>query len=305
MRAHADISSTMREPWLQSPRVQNIIREAIRDRYSMIHYLYNLFFEAHTNGLPIMRPMWMEFPQNEMTFELNRQFMYGSQILVAPKMGDQHPSMSLLGGVTKVEVYLPPTEEWYETYSKKIMPQSDLPQIIHVADEQQGVFIRGGSILPKLNFQENRMSLLSAIEDPILLEIYPKHGADHTKEKPLAAGTLYLDDGESHAHLNHERTQVNFLWNGKNLSALKTLHDKNLYVPAATKVIDEVTIYGIPRSPSVVLNKYAMRAEGQGKVHADFVYIESSQEVHVYNLRIPVDQDLFYGREQDLLEFLQ
>ena len=84
----------------------------------MIHYLYNLFFEAHTSGLPVIRPMWMEFPQNEMTFELNRQFMFGSQVLVAPKMGDQHPSMPLFGGVTKVEVYLPPTEEWYDIYSK-------------------------------------------------------------------------------------------------------------------------------------------------------------------------------------------
>jgi len=293
----------MREPWLQSPRVKNIILEAIRYRYSMIHYLYTLFFEAHTNGLPIMRPMWMEFPQNEMTFELNRQFMFGSQVLVSPKMGDQHPSMNLFGGVTKVEVYLPPTDEWYELYSKKIMPQSDLPQIIHVADEQQGVFIRGGSIIPTLNFPESRMSLLQAIEDPIKLEVYPRH-AELKKDKPLAAGTLYLDDGESHNHLSHERTEVNFLWNCKMLSVMKILHDKNLYVKAATKIIDEVRIFGVPHPPKAVLNKFAMREKGQGKVHSDWVYIASTQEIHVYNLAIPVDEDLFYGKEQDLLEFL-
>ena len=118
MRAYGDMSSPVREPCLQSPRVQRTTLAAIHTRYSMIHYLYNLFFEAHTSGLPVIRPMWMEFPQNEMTFELNRQFMFGSQVLVAPKMGDQHPSMPLFGGVTKVEVYLPPTEEWYDIYSK-------------------------------------------------------------------------------------------------------------------------------------------------------------------------------------------
>ena len=126
-RAYSDKSSEIREPWLQSPRVQRTTLASIHSRYAMIHYLYNLFFEAHTNGLPIMRPMWMEFPQNEMAFELNRQFMFGQNILVAPKIGDQHPSMPLFGGVTKVEVYLPPSEEWYDIYSKQIMPVSDLP----------------------------------------------------------------------------------------------------------------------------------------------------------------------------------
>jgi alpha-glucosidase (family GH31 glycosyl hydrolase) len=87
-RAYSDKSSEIREPWLQSPRVQRTTLASIHSRYAMIHYLYNLFFEAHTNGLPIMRPMWMEFPQNEMTFELNRQFMFGQNILVAPKIGD-------------------------------------------------------------------------------------------------------------------------------------------------------------------------------------------------------------------------
>jgi len=238
-----------------------------------------------------------------MTFELNRQFMFGSNILVAPKMGDQHPSMPLFGGVTKVEVYLPPTEEWYDIYSKQIMPVSDLPQIVHVADEEQGTFVKGGSILPSLNFADHRQSILDAIDDPIRLEVYPRHKVV-SEELPHATGTLYLDDGESHAHLNHERTQVHFLWNGESLSVMKLLHDKNLYVPAATKLIDEVLIFGIKREPSAVLNKFAMRGNKQGKVHAEFVYIESAQEVHVYNLRIPVDEDLFYGKEQDLLKVL-
>jgi len=238
-----------------------------------------------------------------MTFELNRQFMFGSNILVAPKMGDQHPSMPLFGGVTKVEVYLPPSDEWYDIYSKQIMPVSDLPQIIHVADEEQGTFVKGGSILPTLNFADNRQSLLDAINDPIRLEVYPRHKVT-TKDQPHAAGTLYLDDGESHAHLNYERTQVHFLCNGETLSVMKVLHDKNLYVPAATKLIDEVLVFGIKQAPKAVLNKFAMRGNKQGKVETEFVYIESSREIHVYNLRIPVDEDLFYGKEQDLLQVI-
>jgi hypothetical protein len=82
------------------------------------------------------------------------------------------------------------------------------------------------------------------------------------------------------------------------------LHDKNLYVPAATKIIDEVLIFGVKQAPKAVLNKFAMRANQQGKVETDFVYIESAREIHVYDLLIPVDEDLFYGKEQDLLQVI-
>jgi hypothetical protein len=85
---------------------------------------------------------------------------------------------------------------------------------------------------------------------------------------------------------------------------MKLLHDKNLYIPAATKLIDEVLIFGVREEPKAVLNKFAMRANNQGKVHAEFYYIESTHEVHVMNLRIPVDEDLFYGQEQDLLKVI-
>jgi len=94
------------------------------------------------------------------------------------------------------------------------------------------------------------------------------------------------------------------MWNGETLGVMKILHDKNLYVPAATKLIDEVLIFGIDKEPKEVLNKYAMRGNKQGRVQADFVYIESAKEIHVYDLHIPVDQDLFYGQEQDLLKIV-
>jgi hypothetical protein len=153
------------------------------------------------------------------------------------------------------------------------------------------------------NFNDHTQSLLNVINDPIRLEIYPRHKVPG-KDTPHATGTLYLDDGESHAHLNHERTQVHFLWNGDTLSVMKLLHDKNLYVPAATKIIDEVLIFGVKQAPKAVLNKFAMRANQQGKVETEFVYIESAREIHVYDLLIPVDEDLFYGKEQDLLQVI-
>lgn len=111
----------MREPWLQSERVQNVVRDAIHQRYKNSHYHYTLFHEANTRGTPIMRPMWYEFPHDVNTFDLTNQFMYGSSILVAPKMGEQHRPKTF-GGPTQVKVYLPKGETWFDYYTKLEVP---------------------------------------------------------------------------------------------------------------------------------------------------------------------------------------
>ena len=85
---------------------------------------------------------------------------------------------------------------------------------------------------------------------------------------------------------------------------MKILKDKHMYVPAATKVINEITIYGVHAEPKSVLNRFAMIAPQQGMVEVDWVYIASSREIHVSNLNIPVDEGLFYGKEVALLEII-
>lgn len=62
-RAHCDINNVDREPWIQTERVQNVIRDAINRRYDMILYLYTTFHRATETGVPLMRTMWMEFPE--------------------------------------------------------------------------------------------------------------------------------------------------------------------------------------------------------------------------------------------------
>jgi len=160
--------------------------------------------------------------------------------------------------------------------------------------------VRGGSILPVLNFDDDRESLLQAIEDPIRLEVY----SDTMGEHPYASGYLYLDDGENHNNRHHERTQVRYDYNGKTINVTKSIGDENLYAKAATKLIDEVMIFGVEKPPTRVLNRFAMQANGQGQVDVDHVYVESTKMVHIYHLRIPVDEGLFHNHTIELLELV-
>ena len=123
-------------------------------------------------------------------------------------------------------------------------------------------------------------------------------------EHPFASGHLYLDDGENHNNRHHERTQVRYEYDGKLITVTKSIGDENLYSKAATKIIDEVMVFGVDKAPTRVLNKFAMQANGQGDVDVNQVYVKSTKMVHLWNLRIPVDEGLFNNHTVDLLELI-
>lgn len=65
-----------------SERRTALIREALHTRYSLSPYFYTLFRKANVSGIPIMRPLWLEFPQDKETFDNSEAFMVGESILV-------------------------------------------------------------------------------------------------------------------------------------------------------------------------------------------------------------------------------
>lgn len=139
-RAHCSIDNTEREPWLQSQEVQDVIRETVFLRYSLIHYLYSTFYQASSQGTPIMRPMFVAFPKTESMFGLASQFMFGDDIFVSPKLDSSY----------KVTTTLPPTESWYNYNTQMLETRSGtFSETYPVMDIP--MWVRAGSILPILN----------------------------------------------------------------------------------------------------------------------------------------------------------
>ena len=84
-------SNSYRVPWLFDEESVDVVRKFTKLKCALMPYLYTKAVEAHTTGVPMMRAMVLEFPQDIACGELDRQYMLGESLLVAPvftKEGD-------------------------------------------------------------------------------------------------------------------------------------------------------------------------------------------------------------------------
>jgi alpha-glucosidase (family GH31 glycosyl hydrolase) len=160
-------------------------------------------------------------------------------------------------------------------------------QTIPIADNEQGVFIREGAIIPLLNYEPGRMSLLEAWDDPIHLLIYPYVGGGSIYFD-TASGDMYLDDGESNNYLNKEYSWVYFSWSGA-LTATRIAPNNASYAKASGKFINKATVYNVRTPPTKVKNTYVSNMAGQNETFMDFIYNEEASTVTVHNFFIPID----------------
>lgn len=132
------------EPWLyDSKRVQDVFRKSAEMKYRLMPYVYAQAKECTEKGLPMLRALFVEFPDDPGAWRVDDEYLFGSQILVAPL---------LESGITSRTVYLPQgkwidyqTEKVYEGGWHKIEAGS-LPIIM---------LVRDGSVLPHLKLAQS------------------------------------------------------------------------------------------------------------------------------------------------------
>ncbi|OAX49691.1 alpha-xylosidase [Paenibacillus sp. AD87] len=84
-------STSYRVPWLFDEESVDVVRDFTKLKISLMPYLYNSAVESTVKGIPMMRAMLLDFPEDPTTYSLDTQYMFGDSILVAPifnKEGD-------------------------------------------------------------------------------------------------------------------------------------------------------------------------------------------------------------------------
>jgi alpha-glucosidase len=166
------------EPWLFGAEAELLSKEAIELKYRLFPYIYSYSREAFETGLPIMRAMSLEFPEDKQCENLNSQFMFGAELLVAPVFEE---------GASLKKVYLP-KGEWFDF---------NHPQVSYIGGnwieypvelKTIPMFVKSGSIIPTMPV----MNYIGEKSDyPLILDVFP------AKVNKKAKVEIYEDDGET------------------------------------------------------------------------------------------------------------
>lgn len=132
------------EPWLyDSKRVQDVFRKSAEMKYRLMPYVYAQAKECTEKGLPMLRALFVEFPDDPGAWKVDDEYLFGSQILVAPL---------LEFGMTGRTVYLP-EGKWIDYQTEKVyeggwhrIEAGSLPIIM---------LVRDGSVLPHLKLAQS------------------------------------------------------------------------------------------------------------------------------------------------------
>jgi len=200
-RGHAHHDTKRKEPWVYGEPTTSRIRKAVVARYTLLPYWYLTFYHAYKHGLPVMRPLWFEYPKDEATYGMDDQWLIGGDLLVKPVTA---------AGVSELSVYFPGSEPWYDIETTERV-QGPGAKKVKAPIDKIPVFQRGGSIVPRKMRLRRSASLMR--EDPYTLMVA-------LDKQNHADGALYLDD-EVSTMFQQESAYVNVTMRGGSISAQK------------------------------------------------------------------------------------
>ncbi|KAL3476262.1 glycosyl hydrolases family 31-domain-containing protein [Aspergillus californicus] len=136
-------SSSFRVPWIYGEDCSDVLRDCVKRKISLTPYLLAEALTGHKTGVPLMRPMFVEFPEDLNTYSLDTQYMFGSNLLVAPVFSDN-------GAVT---FYVPRTPEdgqgsWVSWFDREKTYESGRWYTETHGFETLPILVRPGSVTP-------------------------------------------------------------------------------------------------------------------------------------------------------------
>jgi len=191
-RNHAAKETLGHEPWVNGPEHEAIRRKYIELRYRLLPYIYSTTEETTRTGMPLMRPVFLEYPQSPEFYSDDRDFFFGPDFFVAPVVKE---TLDIHG------VSLPPGE-WYDFWTSEKHTGKD--QInLHPRLDEVPLYVRAGAIVPMQPLVQNTGE---TPKGPLELRVYiPTSSAARD-----CWGTLYQDDGHTFAYQKGEFLRANY-----------------------------------------------------------------------------------------------
>lgn len=136
-RPHAQ-ESVPSEPVFRSTKAKNLAKQAIKLRYNLLPYNYNLMFQNHKKGTPLMRPLFFEETDNPQLFNYSKTYLWGHDILVSPV---------LEAGKKTQDVYFPKGSNWFSVGDNELIKGGQTKNVTLKA-YYIPTYIRTGAFVP-------------------------------------------------------------------------------------------------------------------------------------------------------------
>jgi alpha-glucosidase len=228
-RNHSAKDACRREPWLFGATIEARVRAAVQRRYRLLPYLYTLFEEASRTGVPVMRPLWLEYPDAPATLGVDDEFLVGRELLIAP---------SLVAGARRYQVTLPPGT-WYDTTTLARLP-GGVHDIEALPDDRVRVFARAGAVIPESALVRDTSR---GLRGPLTLTVWPG---------PDSAGALYVDSGDGFAYQRGASRRLQLSSEGR-ADGLTVRSTSTGDFPPWWKEV-RLVIHDVPRAPTAVID---------------------------------------------------
>ena len=216
---------------LNNPGIEPVAKRYAELRYQLLPYTYTLAWEARTTGMPLMRAMWLHYPNDPRAAALGTQFLWGRDLLVAPVFEK---------GATSRQVYLP-AGDWYDWWTNtREVGGRTVRRDVDLAT--MPIYVRAGAIIP---VDPVRQYTGEPVTEPTTLRVY--RGAD-------GSFTLYTDDGISQAYLKGKGSWIRLTWNDR----ARRLTMEPGAPPGATNVVAE-RVFDVQLLPDGVTKRVTYR----------------------------------------------
>ncbi|MDI9240500.1 glycoside hydrolase family 31 protein [Lysobacter sp. LF1] len=233
-RNHAATDTRPHEAWVDGPEQEALRRAAIEQRYRLLPYLYTAAEENARTGLPIMRPVFLQYPQAQASYGNDRDFLFGADLFVAPVVDERLDAHA---------VTLPPGE-WYAFGTSQRDVAGKEPFRFDPRPVAVPVYARAGAIVPMQPLVQHTGE---SPKGPLQLQVY----LPSSEAKAECGGALYQDDGESFAYRDGAYLRVSYACESVGPATTIASHiEHDGFAPWWNQA--QVTVFGVLRKPASV-----------------------------------------------------
>ena len=227
-----------REPWVWDFKTFNIVKEYINLRQKLIPYLYTENYNYAINGVPLVQPLYYNYPQMFDEENYKNEYYFGSEFFVSPITNPKDKVMNRV-----IQRLFLPKGTWYDFKTGKKFAGGK-KYVAFYKDEDYPVFVKAGAIIPMADTSEN----YNLISNPEKMELHIFPGVSNTYK-------LYEDDGISNMYERglYHITAIDYNYMQNNYSVIiHSIEGKNSVIPEKrdykvyfrnTKMADKVDVF--------------------------------------------------------------